>query len=288
MNTAAVRSALKQGDLAWDLRQLGLRSGMGVLVHASLRSLGEVQGGAYTVVRALMEVITQQGTLLMPTFNRGAPSSASPSGIFDPERTPSESGAISDAFWRLSGVRRSLDPTHSFAAWGKDAAEIVAGHEHTTTMGPESPLGKLLVRGGYVLHLGTTHATSPVKHVAEMMHGAPCLGYRQDKYPVRLANGRVALHTTWRYRGSACPLTDSGELIARGLAERAVELRGRVGAAEATLAPLSACVEVVLALLGEGSGDAPPCRRCTVRPATHSAAERPSTAESGVLRKVSS
>ena len=138
MESAVARSALKQGDLAWDLRQLGLRSGMSVMVHASLRSLGEVQGGAYTVVRALMEVLTPRGTLLMPSFNYGSPFTA-PGGVFDPERTPSESGAISDAFWRLSGVQRSLDPTHSFAAWGKDAADVVAGHEYTTTMGPESP-----------------------------------------------------------------------------------------------------------------------------------------------------
>lgn len=273
MDVAVVRTALKQGDIAWDLRQLGVRPGMGVIVHASLSSLGEVQGGAYTVVRALMEVITPRGTLVMPSFNFGAPFVGSPNAAFDPARTPSQSGAVSDAFWRLTGVHRSLNPTHSFAAWGKDAADIVAGHEHTTTMGSESPLGKLLARGGYVLHLGTTHAKSTIKHVAEMMHGAPCLGYRQDKYPVLLPNGRVALHTTWRYRETTCPLTDSGELIAQELQKRGLELAGQVGAARSTLSPLAACAEITLELLNEGAGAAPPCRRCSVRPSPLTAAE---------------
>ena len=49
--------------------RLGLQAGMGVVVHSSLRSLGHVEGGAQTVVEALMEIITPEGTLVMPSFN---------------------------------------------------------------------------------------------------------------------------------------------------------------------------------------------------------------------------
>jgi aminoglycoside 3-N-acetyltransferase len=265
MNVAVARAALKQGDLAWDLRQLGVRPGMHLLVHASLPALGDVEWGGHTVVRALMEVLTPRGTLLIPTFSPSTLFGSTGSGVFDPARTTSSS-EIGDALLRLSGVHRSLNPTHSFAAWGLDAAELVAGHEHATTMGPDSPLGKLHARGAHVLHLGTTHATSPAKHLAETVHGAPCIGYRQDRFSVRLASGRLAVHTTCRFRAAACPLTESSDLVDRALDERGLDLSGRVGAAEATLMPLAAYLEVVLELLEKGAEGASACRRCPVRP----------------------
>lgn len=50
-----------------DLRKLGLEKGMTVIVHSSLSSIGWVSGGAVAVVEALMEVITEEGTIIMPT-----------------------------------------------------------------------------------------------------------------------------------------------------------------------------------------------------------------------------
>jgi aminoglycoside N3'-acetyltransferase len=246
---------------------------MQLLVHASLPAIGDVEWGGHTVVRALMEVLTPRGTLLIPTFSPSHLFGATGSEVFDPASTGA-SGAVGDALLRLSGVHRSLNPTHSFAAWGLDAAELVAGHEHATTMGPDSPLGKLQARGGHVLHLGTTHATSPAKHLAETIHGAPCLGYRQDRFTVRLPSGRLALHTTCRFRAEPCPLTESGELLERALHERELELKGRVGAAVATLIPLTAYLEVVLELLERGAEGVSACRRCPVRPSELRPSER--------------
>ncbi|MED1448875.1 AAC(3) family N-acetyltransferase, partial [Bacillus pacificus] len=50
-----------------DLRKLGLEKGMTVIVHSSLSSIGWVSGGAVAVVEALMNVITEEGTIIMPT-----------------------------------------------------------------------------------------------------------------------------------------------------------------------------------------------------------------------------
>src|SRR3954449_11902764 len=54
-------------SLAADLRGLGVRPGMTLLVHSSLRALGWVCGGPLAVVQALMDVLTPAGTLVMPT-----------------------------------------------------------------------------------------------------------------------------------------------------------------------------------------------------------------------------
>ena len=56
-----------QPDIVSGLRRLDIRAGMGLIVHSSLKSFGHVEGGAETVIAALMEVLTLDGTLLMPS-----------------------------------------------------------------------------------------------------------------------------------------------------------------------------------------------------------------------------
>ena len=60
--------SLDRADISDDLASLGLRAGHHVLVHSSLSSLGHVDGGAETVVRALLDVVGPTGTVLVPTL----------------------------------------------------------------------------------------------------------------------------------------------------------------------------------------------------------------------------
>ena len=112
-------SQITHKDIVKGLRKLGLTQGMSVMVHSSLKSFGFVKGGAQTVVGALMEVVTSEGTLMMPSFNHGAPFEEGSPGYYSPIETPTTNGIIPDTFWRIKGVYRSLNPTHPFAAWGK-------------------------------------------------------------------------------------------------------------------------------------------------------------------------
>ena len=56
--------ALAPGDLAERLRALGLAPGDTAMVHASLRALGPVRGGAEAVARALLDAVSPGGTLM--------------------------------------------------------------------------------------------------------------------------------------------------------------------------------------------------------------------------------
>src|SRR5512135_1478972 len=56
-------------SLASDFRRLGLYEGMTLLVHSSLSALGWVCGGPVAVIQALMDVLTEAGTLIMPAHS---------------------------------------------------------------------------------------------------------------------------------------------------------------------------------------------------------------------------
>ncbi len=257
-------------DIIAGLHQLGLQAGAGVMAHSSLKSFGYVSGGAQAVIEALMQVLTPEGTLLMPSFNHDEPFRDGGPGVYDPRLTPTINGAIPDRFWRMEGVSRSLDPTHPIAAWGKHSLRYTRFHHRTLTMGPQSPLGLLSADGGWGLLLGVGYGANTFHHVVEMSTGAPCLGARTEAYPVALPDGRTVLGRTWGWRDGVCPITDEGlyaaEMLPRGLSRRGLQRTGTIGGCRLTLFRLSDCFEVIANLLQRGQGAVPPCSRCPVRP----------------------
>ncbi len=167
--------------------ELGLRSGDTVLVHASLSSFGTVDGGADTVVDAILRVIGNTGSLLAPTFNHSP-------GVFDPARTPSLCGAVTEAMRLRPDSVRSLHPTHSIAAIGPLARTLTEGHDKVHAFGRGSPLFKMVQARGKVLQLGTTHTTNSVVHVAEEIAG---VGYLDRSQPVLIKTPGGRVLTKW-------------------------------------------------------------------------------------------
>ncbi|NHN47687.1 AAC(3) family N-acetyltransferase [Halostella sp. JP-L12] len=176
--------------LAGDLRDLGLSAGDAVLVHSSLSSLGWVAGGAPTVVDALLSVVTDDGTLAMPTHSTQLSDPKSweappvPESWYDdvrhggapyrPAVTPTRGmGAVAECFRTYPGVRRSRHPCVSFAARGADAEFVTADHAYDYPLGEESPLARLYELDAAVLLLGTGHDTNTSLHLAEYRASYP-------------------------------------------------------------------------------------------------------------------
>lgn len=145
-----------------------LSAGMKIVVHSSLSSLGYVDGGAPTVIKALMDTITYSGLIMMPTFTYGREP-------YDPYSTVAQTGKIPESFRLMQGVSRSMHPTHSFCAWGKDAQAILSGHEVVEPFKRGTPLEKFSRQGGYVLLIGVTQTANSLIHVAQELAGLPYL-----------------------------------------------------------------------------------------------------------------
>ncbi|MGQ9454386.1 MAG: AAC(3) family N-acetyltransferase [Armatimonadota bacterium] len=171
-------------EIAKGLQTLGLCPGDAVVVHSSLSSFGRVEGGANTVVDAILDVLGPEGTLVVPTFNYEP-------GVFDPDSTPSVVGAITEVVRRRPNALRSKHPTHSVAAIGPLAQVIVEDHEKVHAFGRGSALFKLLQANGKILQLGTDMTTCSMVHVAEEIAEVGYLD-RQRWVTVRLANGKTA------------------------------------------------------------------------------------------------
>lgn len=134
-------------------RRVGVQSRDVVLVHSALRRLGPVEGGADTVIDALLEAAGPEGTVAVPTHTFAVVNAKQP--VFHQTLTPSNVGTLTNVFRARPDAIRGLHPTHSVAAIGRRAAELVDGHERDETpCSPTSPYGRLREWGGKVLLVG--------------------------------------------------------------------------------------------------------------------------------------
>jgi len=173
--------------LARDLRRLGVNGGQTLLVHASLRSVGWVKGGAGTVVGILRDAVGGDGNLVVPAATEANSRTSrahrartagmtseqvrkylSEMPAFDPDTTPSGAGAIAEAVRRSTGAVRSAHPQSSFAALGPAADLLMDDHQLESHLGEYSPLAKLYKHENtHVLLLGVGYKACTALHLAE-------------------------------------------------------------------------------------------------------------------------
>ena len=225
------------------LRDMDIRPGSLLQVHSSLSRFGYVEGGADTVVDALLEAVGPDGTVMMPTFNHSA------AAIFDLRRSPSTNGIITEALRRRPEAKRSMHPTHPYAAIGPLAEKLVQGHLETLTFGPECPLGRLARWGGRILLLGVGMNVNTCAHIGETIARVHCLGYREAPRQVRTQHGAVIEAWTTAWRNGPCRM--EWDVLEGRMRNRGMIRDGHIGPAEVHCMKAQDVVDVVLELTKE-------------------------------------
>lgn len=139
-------------DLLTQLENMNIDRNGTIIVHSSMKSMGNVDGGADTVLDALSNFM-KYGLLVFPTHTWEHVNKNHPK--FYVESSPSHIGILTEKFRKRPNVVRSLHPTHSVAALGKDAVVFTEDDgKFDTPCARGSSWGKLLDRQAKILLVG--------------------------------------------------------------------------------------------------------------------------------------
>jgi aminoglycoside 3-N-acetyltransferase len=250
-------------QLAADVRSLGVRQGLDLLVHCSLRRVGRIDGGAATLLNAIQDATGPDATIVVPTHTAdnslsSAAFRAATAGMdarerarfvaampgFDPISTPSSRmGAFAEYVRTRTAACRSSHPQASFAAIGPQAHACTRVHDLDCHLGERSPLGWLYAADAAILLLGVGYSVCTAFHLAE---------YRTPGDPPRRSYRCFTTSGGSRveHEFTDIDLHDGDfDLLGADLEEAAaLDVtsglgRGHVGSAECRLVPLRAAVD---------------------------------------------
>lgn len=158
-------------ELIADLEHAGVNPAGTLLVHSSMKSIGAVEGGAETVLDALMEYM-QKGLLVIPCHTWSDVNTEHP--VFDVLKSKSCIGILPELFRQRAGVSRSLHPTHSLCAAGRGGVDFLRGQERfDTPCAPDSCYGELLRKNAQILLIGVNFGRNTAIHCIEEMKEVP-------------------------------------------------------------------------------------------------------------------
>jgi len=234
-----------KSDLKKQLADMRLRPDDTVMVHSSMRSIGEVENRAAGVLDAMMEYFAP-GLLVFPTLSYKFIHADAP--VFKVNETPSCVGILPELFRQRPGVIRSWHPTHSVAAYGRDAAEFTAGHEKFNTPCDRlSPWGKLVDRRARILFIGTGTSCNTLLHGIEFWMNVPeCAYLIPQDLQVETPDGRIIAVPTRRHQGQHWRFYGKPEAF---LIEHGAITVGRFGDAVCHVADAAKVAELISQLL---------------------------------------
>jgi aminoglycoside 3-N-acetyltransferase len=180
-----------KSELIEGFQNAGVAAGDTLLVHSSFKSLGGVEGGPQTVIDALLEVLSPEGTLIMPTFNfdfnQGKP--------WDVRKTRSKMGALTEVVRMDPRAKRVFHPFYSFAILGKHA-EMLGSLRYKSAYERNSVFGKLRDLDGKIMVIGLSYNNSMTFfHHIEQMEGVDYRFLKQFTGEVTDENGNTYTDT---------------------------------------------------------------------------------------------
>lgn len=215
-----------------DFRNMGLTGKETIMIHSSMKSIGEVEGGGETVIDAWMEFF-KEGLLLAPTHTWDQMSETY--NVFDREKEPGCVGILPNLLRKRAGVVRSLHPTHSIAAYSADTAKAekyIAGEENACTpCPPGGAWDRLRQEKAKILLLGVTHIRNTYIHSIEEVYDVPQrFTEKTTAFYIKMPDGSLKKVDMYRHFNSIAE--GRGEVISDNF-DKMKEIYFRTGAAKA-------------------------------------------------------
>lgn len=227
------------------IREMGILSTDIVMMHTSMKAIGEVEGGADTVIDAFCECL-EDGLYLVPTHTWGSVHKDHP--VFDVRTERPCVGALpTAAAFRKDGVR-SLHPSHSVWAHGKNAAEFVKGEEQVHSPAPKGFLwSKLADVNAKILLVGVGNNKNTFIHsVDEYVDLEDRLS--PEEFDVTIIDHEGKEHHS-NYRGHCCSKTrDVSQYYVnfeKPLVELGAQTFGKLGDAVVRIVDAKKCRDIV-------------------------------------------
>lgn len=145
-----------------------------VLVHSSLKAVGETEGRGEGLLYALIEYFTADGGLLCIPTHTWANIDDESKITLDFANPTTCIGTLPNIAAMHTNAIRTLHPTHSMAVFGdaEKAKEFALGEDiHITPAHPEGCYGKIYKNDGYIMLVGVSHNRNTYLHCVEEMLG---------------------------------------------------------------------------------------------------------------------
>lgn len=135
-----------------DLRNMGVNEGDTLLVRANLANIGQISSkDKMDYLEAFIKAVGEAGTIVGLSFTRSFMFKVDKDFIYDGTNS-SYTGAFSNIMLKHKNALRSMHPTNSFVAIGKNAKHIV--EDHNENSGSYEPVRKIMELNGKMILVG--------------------------------------------------------------------------------------------------------------------------------------
>lgn len=255
------KKILTKSELAHNFSKIGVQNGDVILIRASLGSVGIMEyditsdvgmyaSMANTFLDALIEAVGESGTIVSLSFTSGT-------WIKKPKieeaytlNKKSYAGSLPNAMIKRKNAYRSMHPTCSFVAIGKDARFLTSGHDSKSPA--YEPVRKIIELEGKCMLVGCVNSSPgfTTTHLAESD-----LGYLK-KYPIFARLNRTyyidenGLHKLFRRNDPGLCSQSFYKFYSLYVKEGILQI-GQIGNAYSILAPAKEAYEIDFCKLKE-------------------------------------
>lgn len=140
-------------DIIAIMQNMGMKKGSVVCIHCSMKEFYNYHGTAKELLDEIINVITEDGTLIMPCFPKKE--LIKQEGYVFSKDDPTGAGYLAECFRKYPNVKRSINVQHSVAVWGKNADWFVCDHHKGRDCWDSlSPWYKLIEKEALVFNFG--------------------------------------------------------------------------------------------------------------------------------------